>query len=260
MAIESGKVSLERALSKLGVASRRQTREWILDGRLQVNGQVVKDPMFAVRPESDRFSVDGEPVVRDAWMAIMLNKPGAVVTTRSDEKGRRTVFDLLPAEFDSLHPVGRLDMASTGLLIMTNDTRLSAYLTDPANTIPRVYTVTVRGAVTPEELDRARAGVMDAGELLKPTEITLRKSSGRESHLTVTLTEGKNRELRRLFAAIGHEVTHLKRIAFGRLKLGELQPGGYRLLRREEFGEKPWRRQGGADLETLKQPRQHNRF
>lgn len=236
MAIESGKVSLERALSKLGAASRRQTREWILDGRLQVNGHVVTDPMFAVRPETDRFTVDGEPVVRNAWMAIMLNKPRAVVTTRSDEKGRRTVFDLLPPELGSLHPVGRLDMASTGLLIMTNDTRLSADLTDPANAIPRVYTVTVKGAVTPSELDRARAGIMDAGELLKPTGITLRKASGRESHLTVTLAAGKNRELRRLFAAIGHEVTLLKRIAFGRLSLGDLQPGEFRLLRREEFG------------------------
>lgn len=242
MAIESGKVSLERALSKLGAASRRQTREWVLAGRLQVNGRVVKDPMFPVRPETDRFTVDGQPVSQDAWMAIMLNKPGAVVTTRSDEKGRRTVFDLLPAELGSLHPVGRLDMASTGLLIMTNDTRLSAYLTDPAHAVLRIYTVTVKGAVTPEELDRARAGIMDAGELLKPTGITLRKTSGRESHLTVTLTEGKNRELRRLFAAIGHEVTRLKRIAFGSLKLGELQPGEYRLLRREEFGGNPWLR------------------
>ena len=238
MAIEFGKVPLERALSKLGAASRSRTREWILAGRLQVNGRTVRDPMYQVTPEIDKFAVDGKPVLRDEWIAIMLNKPASVVTTKSDEKGRSTVFDLLPAELSNLHPVGRLDMASTGLLILTNDTRLSAYLTDPANAIPRVYTVTVKGRVSREELIRAGAGVMDAGELLKPSRITPRKVSETESHLTVELTEGKNREIRRLFLALGHEVTKLKRIAFGSLKLGELQPGQYRRLTREELEKK----------------------
>lgn len=235
MAIEFGKVPLERALSKLGAASRSRTREWALAGRLGVNGRIVRDPMYQVTPETDKFTVDGKPVLRDEWTTIMLNKPGSVVTTRSDEKGRRTVFDLLPAELRNLHPVGRLDMASTGLLILTNDTRLSAYLTDPANAILRVYAVTVKGRVTPEELRRAGAGIMDAGELLKPAGIIPRKISGKESHLTVELTEGRNREIRRLFGALGHEVTGLKRIAFGGLKLGELQPGRYRRLTREEI-------------------------
>ena len=207
MAIKFGKVSLERALSKLGAASRSQTREWILAGRLQVNGRTVRDPLWQVTPETDKFTVDGKPMCRDEWLTIMLNKPGSVVTTRSDEKGRRTVFDLLPAELRNLHPVGRLDMASTGLLIFTNDTRLSAYLTDPANAILRVYAVTVKGRITEEDLRRAGAGIMDAGELLKPASITPRKVSEKESHLTVELTEGKNREIRRLFSALGHEVT-----------------------------------------------------
>ena len=234
MTIKPGKVPLERALSKLGAASRSQTREWILAGRMQVNGRTVRDPMYQVIPEADKFTVDGKPVRKDEWVAIMLNKPGSVVTTKSDEKGRRTVFDLLPAELGNLHPVGRLDMASTGLLILTNDTRLSARLTDPANAILRVYAVTVKGCVTEEELHKAEAGIMDAGELLKPAGITPRKLSGKESHLTVELTEGKNREIRRLFSALGHEVTGLKRIAFGSLKLGDLQPGQYRRLTREE--------------------------
>jgi 23S rRNA pseudouridine2605 synthase len=235
MAIEFGKVPLERALSKLGAASRSRTREWVLAGRLRVNGRIIRDPMHQVIPETDKFTVDGKPVIKDEWTTIMLNKPGSVVTTRSDEKGRRTVFDLLPAELRNLHPVGRLDMASTGLLILTNDTRLSAYLTDPANAIPRVYAVTVEGRVTEEELLKAAAGIMDAGELLKPSGITLRKVSGRESHLTVELTEGRNRELRRLFSALGHEVTKLKRISFGGLKLGELPPGQYRRLTKGEI-------------------------
>ncbi len=238
MAIGAGKVPLERALSKLGAASRSRTRELVLAGRLQVNGRTVRDPMFPVTPETDKFAIDGKPVVRDEWTAVMLNKPGSVVTTKSDEKGRRTVFDLLPPELRDLHPVGRLDMASTGLLILTNDTRLSAYLTDPANAILRVYAVTVIGLVTEEELLRARAGIMDAGELLKPAKITPRKISGKESHLTVELTEGKNREIRRLFEALGHEVLKLKRVAFGGLQLGELQPGQYRRLTREEIERK----------------------
>ncbi|MBI4349832.1 MAG: rRNA pseudouridine synthase [Elusimicrobia bacterium] len=230
-----GKVPLERALSKLGAASRSQTRDWVLKGRLQVNGRTVRDTQFMVSPEKDRFTVDGKPMVKDSWQAIMLNKPKAVVTTASDEKGRRTVFDLLPAELRSLHPVGRLDMATTGLLILTNDTRLSSYLTDPANAVPRTYLVTVAGEMTEAELARAAAGILDEGELLKPSRISLRKASGRESHLTVELTEGKNRELRRLFEALGHEVTALKRVAFGPLQLGALEPGRFRRLTKEEL-------------------------
>ncbi|OGR98092.1 MAG: hypothetical protein A2016_02645 [Elusimicrobia bacterium GWF2_62_30] len=230
-----GKVPLERALSKIGAASRTQTREWARAGRIKVNGRVVMDPMFPVVPETDKFTVDGKPIIRDVWQAVMLHKPGDVVTTKSDEKGRRTVYDLLPPELKNLHPVGRLDMASTGLLILTNDTRLSAYLTDPVNSILRTYVVTVTGLVTEAELAKAAGGIMDDGELLKPAALTLRKASTKESHLIVELTEGKNREIRRLFAALGHEVTRLKRISFGVLKLGDLEPGKFRPLTREEL-------------------------
>jgi len=235
MATDFGKVTLERALSKLGAASRSQTREWVLQGRLQVNGRTVRDTQFLVSPEKDRFTVDGKPMRNDGWLAVMLNKPKAVVTTKSDEKGRRTVFDLLPSELQTLHPVGRLDMATTGLLILTNDTRLSSYLTDPANAVLRTYLVTVAGEMTEAQLAKAAAGIMDEAELLKPAAITLRKASGRESHLTVELTEGKNREIRRLFEALGHEVTSLKRVAFGPLQLGALEPGQFRRLTREEL-------------------------
>lgn len=239
MTKQFGKVPLERALSKLGAASRAHTRDLACSGRLQVNGRTITDPQFMVTPETDQFTVDGTLVTKDPWTTILFNKPGSVVTTRADEKGRRTVFDVLSPEFANLHAVGRLDMATTGLLILTNDTHLSAWLTDPANAIKRTYAVTVSGLVKPEELAKAVKGIMDAGELLKPSRITLRKSSGKETHLTVELAEGKNREIRRLFAALGHEVLKLKRISFGTFQLGNLQPGECRRLKRDEVPHKP---------------------
>ena len=225
-----GKFALERALSKLGVASRSQTRTWILDGRIGLNGKTVKDPLRMISPGKDKLTLDGKPVRKQEAQTILLYKPRSVVTTRSDEHGRRTVFDLLPGELRSLHPVGRLDMASTGLLLLTNDTRLSAYLTDPANAVRRTYSVSVQGRMTEEEVGRLNRGIWHQEEFLKPLKITLRKASNKESHLIVELTEGKNREIRRIFESIGHEVISLKRITFGSLKLGDMQPGEFRHL------------------------------
>ncbi len=231
----SNKFALERALSKLGTASRSQTRAWILEGRLSVNGKVVKDPFRMITPGKDKIALDGEEVQKKGWKTILLYKPRSVVTTRFDEHGRNTVFDLLPKELKSLHPVGRLDMATTGLLLLTNDTSLSAYLTDPANAIKRTYVVSVNGKVTPEEIQKLVRGIYDRGEFLKPLKIILRKASNKESHLIVELTEGKNREIRRIFESIGREVTSLRRIAFGPMKLGEMQPGQFRYLSPEEI-------------------------
>ncbi|MCX5692067.1 MAG: pseudouridine synthase [Candidatus Omnitrophica bacterium] len=230
-----GKVALERALSKMGLASRTQTRGWILEGKLKVNGKIIKDPLYLVVPEKDKFVLDGKPLKRDSRQTIMLYKPKSVVTTRCDERGRATIFDLLPEELKHFHAVGRLDMATTGLLLLTNDTRLSAYLTDPVNAVSRVYAVVAKGRVTREKLQKAAQGIWDKGEFLKPARITLRKASNKESHLIVELTEGKNREIRRLFKSIGHEVIQLKRIAFGCLKLEGMHPGQFRYLTPEEI-------------------------
>lgn len=229
-----GRVPLERALSKLGIVSRTQARVLIEDGRVRVNGTLRIDPGFRVVPETAVIEIDGRKVTRGPWRTILLYKPRSVVTTRSDEKGRPTVFTLLGEQASSMHSVGRLDFATSGLLILTNDTRLSAWLTAAANQVPRVYQVTVRGELSEQTLARARDGVLDRGEWLKPAAVELRKSSGKESHLSVELREGKNREIRRLFAALGHEVTRLKRVSFGGLTLGRLQPGEYREVSRAE--------------------------
>jgi 23S rRNA pseudouridine2605 synthase len=230
-----GQVPLERALSKLGIMSRSQTKRCIEDGRIAVNGRVIKDPVFLLIPETARITIDGKPVTRAAACTIMMYKPRGVVTTRSDEKGRKTVYDLLPAHLQHLHPVGRLDMASTGLLLMTTDTQLSNFLTDPDNEISRVYAVSVVGKITDKEIKRLSGGIQEKGQLLKASKVSLRKASSKESHLIVELTEGKNREIRRMFEAIGSEVTVLKRIAFGKLKLDALVPGQYWEVTKKEI-------------------------
>lgn len=228
--MKPGHVPLERAISKLGIASRSQARKLIGEGKVRVNGTIQLDTFFPVVPERVRIHIDEEPVTKAGPRTLMLYKPRGCVTTRSDEKGRPTVFELIHEPDTHLVAVGRLDLATSGLLILTNDTRLAAELTDPANRIPRTYVVSVRGLVTEEQLEPLRSGIQDEDEVLKAEYVVLRKASGKESHLVVTLMEGKNREIRRMFDAIKHEVTRLKRVNYGNLSLGELQPGQYRDL------------------------------
>jgi 23S rRNA pseudouridine2605 synthase len=217
-------VPLNRALSKLGILSRAQATDAIRAGRVKVDGHVVTDPATPVVPERVRIAVDGERRARAAWRTILLHKPRGVVTTRHDPQGRRTIYDVIGPAARGLIAVGRLDLATTGLLILTSDTRLADRITDPANAIPRVYLVTVRGRVTIEE-----AAALDAASVI------VRKGSARETHLVVELRRGRNREVRKLFESIGHEVTALKRVRFGGLELGTLTPGEWRELTRPEI-------------------------
>jgi 23S rRNA pseudouridine2605 synthase len=230
-----GYVPLERALSKLGITSRTLAREWVLAKRVKVNGVIRTQPSFPVFPERAQIEIDGKPIARVGSKTFLLHKPRGVITTRSDEKGRPTVFSLLKTNDIHLGAVGRLDFATSGLLILTNDTQLAAWLTDPETGISRVYAVTVRGEITEKKLETLKNGVEDEGEFLRPDAITLRKASKKESHLTVELKEGKNREIRRLFLTTGNEVIRLKRVSYGALTLGELQPGEYREIAIEEL-------------------------
>lgn len=220
-----GKVRLDRALSKLGIASRTVAAEWISAGKVKVNGVLRTTADFLVTPETAKIEIDGEIAGKSVWKCLVFHKPKNCTVTRKDEKGRKTVFDILGEQGKGLHAVGRLDFATTGLLILTNDTKLSSFLTDPKNEIPRTYIVTVRGEITDQKLEKLQKGVRDAGEFLKPQSVSPIKISGKESLLEVTLTEGKNREIRRLFLAVGNEVIKLKRIAFGGLVLGEISVG-----------------------------------
>jgi len=171
------------------------------------------------------------------WRTVLLNKPRGVVTTRRDPEGRPTVYSLLDDDAARLVPVGRLDRATTGVLLLTSDTALAAWLTDPAHAVSRVYLVSVRGRVSPEAALELKRGILVGRERLTAASVRVRKASGRESHLVIELQEGKNREVRRLCEAIGHEVTRLARVSFGGLRLGTMAIGTWREVTREELQE-----------------------
>ena len=232
-----GEVSLDRALSKLGLASRSEARKLIVAGRVSVQGRIVRLPATPVIPERARISIDREAAAqsRTTQRILLFHKPRGIVTTRRDPEGRRTVFDVLGDAGRGLVAVGRLDLASTGLLIFTNDTQLANRLTDPREQVPRRYVVTVRGRVDADTARSLEQGLIvpsarpgDRSEHLAAARIEIRKASHRETHLIVELTEGKNRELRRLFEATGHEATRIHRVSFGEYELGDLQPGQWR--------------------------------
>jgi 23S rRNA pseudouridine2605 synthase len=224
----SKRLTVDRLLSKRGIASRGTSQEWIRAGRVRINGRVIRDPATWVLWPKDAVSIDDRPIQDSVKRFILFHKPRGVITTHSDEKGRKTIFDVLPADLGYMHAVGRLDQATSGLLLLTNDSTLSSLLTDPAHKVMRTYLVSVRGEFTKIQAAEAVAGVVDGGEPLQCHTVKIQKSSGRESHLEVVLVQGKNREIRRLFQAVGHEVTRLRRIQYGPFKLENLPSGGWR--------------------------------
>jgi 23S rRNA pseudouridine2605 synthase len=221
-------VTLDRLFSKLGIASRGIAQEWIRAGRVRVNRLLTRDPDQWVNWPRDVVTLDDQPLQDSIKRFFLFHKPKGIITTHSDEKHRKTIFDLLPKDLGFIHAVGRLDQHTSGLLLLTNDSALSSYLTDPANKVSRVYLVTVRGEFSEALRQQAITGIMDKDELLQCHSLSIQKTSSRESHLEVILTEGKNREIRRLFKALNHEVTRLRRIQYGPFKLADLQPGEWR--------------------------------
>jgi 23S rRNA pseudouridine2605 synthase len=227
----AGRIRLDRALSKRGLASRAEARRLISEGQITVSGLIVTDPAHLVVADTAVVAIAGTVARPAPWRTLAFHKPRGVVTTRRDPEGRKTVFDVLGHDAGALVAVGRLDMASTGLLLLTTDTELAAWLTDPRSEVVRRYVVTARGAGRDEEARAMERGI----DGLRARSVEVRKRSQRETQLIIELTEGRNREIRRLLQGVGHEVTRLLRVAFGGIELGRLQPGAWRDVTRDEI-------------------------
>jgi 23S rRNA pseudouridine2605 synthase len=222
------------------VCSRREAERWIAAGRVHVNGAVVEEPSRWIAPARDRVVVDGRRVGDETPRAVLaFHKAKGVVTTRTDPAGRPTVYGALGDVDRWVFPVGRLDRNTSGLLILTNDHRLGERLTSPDHHVPKTYHARVRGVPDAEALRALREGLpLDDGTTTRPAKVRVlgmpRGEGGASTWLEIVLTEGKNRQVRRMAAAVGHEVLELVRVRIGRLDLGDLGPGEWRELDAEE--------------------------
>ena len=231
---------LQKILSQWGVASRRQAERLILDGRVRLNGAVVALGQTA-DPALDAIEVDGrvlQPVNRPQPLYLLMHKPAGVVTTCRDPHGRLTVLDGLPSEFrqaKGIHPVGRLDVASTGALLLTNDGALTFALTHPSHAIAKTYEVWVQGHPASTALQQWREGVILDGRKTLPAGVRVLDQQGDQTQLEIILREGRNRQIRRAAEYLGHPVTELHRTAIGPIHLGGLPSGGVRALTAEEI-------------------------
>ncbi|MDR3446307.1 MULTISPECIES: pseudouridine synthase [unclassified Dyella] len=226
---------LARVLSKMGVCSRSQAEKAIREGRVQVDGKPVLDPERPTDPERQRILLDDEPVAASKRVYIALNKPRGLVVSAADERGRDTVYDLLKdAGLPWLGPVGRLDKASEGLLLLSNDSVWAAGLTEPKHHVDKTYHVQVNAVPDQALLDRLIEGVVEEGERLAARRAIVLRQGEKNAWLEIVLDEGRNRHIRRLLAAHGIDVLRLVRVAIGPLMLGELPKGQWRHLSAEE--------------------------
>ncbi len=231
-----------RVLSKLGLCSRTEAARWVVAGRVAVNGRLVRDPEFPVVQGRDTLALDGAPLEAAGRVVIALNKPRGLVTTASDERGRDTVYRCLEGSgLPWLAPVGRLDQASEGLLLMANDPEWAAAITDPATGPDKTYHVQVDAVPDEALLARLLTGIDCEGEWLSARSAIVLRSGGRTAWLEIRLDEGRNRQIRRLLASQGLETRRLVRVAIGGLVLGDLAKG-------------TWRRLSDAEISSLAPP------
>jgi 23S rRNA pseudouridine2605 synthase len=228
-------IRLQKFLADAGVASRRASEELIVAGRVHVNGELVRQLGSKVDPARDRVTVDGREVRVKRKLYVALHKPRGCVCSRKDEHGRPTIYELLPKEWDNLYSVGRLDYDTEGLIFLTNDGEFALHLTHPRYGVRKKYVVTVPGRIEAATLEPFLKGVFHEGERLRAERARLVSASLSKSVVELELSEGKNREVRRLFESQGLTVKRLQRIQIGRIKLGELKPGKWRTLTEPEI-------------------------
>lgn len=229
-------IRLQKFIADAGVTSRRKAEEMILEGRVEVNGRIVRELGTKVNPNSDVVSVDAQIVSLDATtkLYLLLHKPRGYITSVSDPEGRKTVMDLVSTIRARIYPVGRLDYLSEGLLFMTNDGEIANMMMHPKYNIVKVYEVKVFGAVTENILKKLRAGVRVEGEFLKPISVRVVKQLQGKTWLEIRLGEGKNREIRKLCDEVGVTIDKLKRMAIGALTIDGIAPGKHRYLTKKE--------------------------
>jgi pseudouridine synthase len=226
---------LQKYMASCGVASRRKCEEIIAEGRVKVNGVTVREAGLKIQPSKDKVTVDGREIIpANKPVYIMLNKPVGYVSTVRDQFKRPTVLDLLRGVKGRIYPVGRLDYDSEGLLLLTNDGNLAYGLTHPRHRVDKTYIVVVQGRPSRKEIDRIRKGVEIDGRMTSPADIRVESIQGNKTAFRVVIHEGRNRQVRRMFGAVGYAVVSLKRTSIGKLQLGTLAPGRWRFLEDRE--------------------------
>ncbi len=247
-------VRLQRFLSQAGVAARRKAELLITEGRVMVNGKVVRELGTKVHPTSDRVTVDGQAVVAEEHFYIVFNKPKGCITAVRDDRGRTTVMDYLPNLPASVAPVGRLDYYSEGVLLLTNDGELAAKLLAPKSHVPKTYHVKVWGHVSPKQIGMLRDGIkLEDGTVTQPAEVDELPAEGKHPWLQITLREGKSRQIHRMLEALGHTVQKLQRVAFANLTFHGLRVGDARELTQGEVND--LRTQVGLDHSSVSRGR-----
>jgi len=226
--------TLERVFSKAGIGSRTEARKSITAGKVRVNGKMVKDPEHWVDLDRDRVTVDGSPLRRAPQRYVLLYKPKGYITTSRDPDGRPTVYDLVADIGTWVTPVGRLDLDTSGLLLLTNDTDFAEQVMNPESKVPKTYQVKTANKLGEAQIEQLRRGVELADGPTRPAAVTILRETPKHSHLELVLTEGRNRQVRRMMEAVGSKVLKLVRTAIGPIRIGGLPIGKWRELTREE--------------------------
>jgi 23S rRNA pseudouridine2605 synthase len=235
--VDDGKVRLNRYLAMAGVCSRRAADELITSGSVEVNGKTITELGFRLDPAVDEVVVDGERVRQEKKVYVLFNKPTGVVCTNARNEQKKRVIDFLPAVKGRLFTVGRLDLDSEGLILLTNDGDFAQRLTHPRYGVPKTYSVLVRGRIGQKEIEKARGGVWLSEGPTQGMQVKVERAGNERSSIKVVLHEGKNREIRRVFAKLDLPVLELKRIRIGELNLHGLKPGDWRFLLAHEIKE-----------------------